>query len=193
MTPSDYARRIERHREEKDEFFAQSRQSPIPPSDRDGFAGLEYFAPDAEYRFELPLDEHGDREPIAVATTMDGEREYRRWGEFRFEIDGTPVSLQAYKTDPDEDRLWVPFRDATNGEETYGAGRYLDLDADERRTNSEWILDLNEAYNPFCAYSHRFECPTIPMENWLDVRIEAGEKAYESGGGLDASSLHGKG
>jgi hypothetical protein len=94
-------------------------------------------------------------------------------------VDGDEVTIQAYKADPDDDRLWVPFRDATSGEETYGAGRYLDLEADTHRTDDgRWILDFNEAYNPTCAYSDRYECPLPPTENWLDVRIEAGERAY---------------
>jgi hypothetical protein len=89
------------------------------------------------------------------------------------------VTLQAYKSDPDEDRLWVPFRDETSGEETYGAGRYLDLvPGDHRTANGRWVVDLNEAYNPTCAYNYAYECPMVPVENWLDVRIEAGERDY---------------
>jgi hypothetical protein len=88
------------------------------------------------------------------------------------------VKLQAYRPIDDADRFWVPFRDETNGEETYDAGRYLDLEPDEHRLDGEWVLDFNRAYNPTCAYNHAYECPLIPMENWLDVRIEAGEKDF---------------
>jgi len=176
--PENYETRLREEREEKDRFFAEHPQSPIPADEREAFDGLAYFPPDPDYRFELPLAEHGEKEPVSVETTQEGEQEYLRWGEFAFEVGGEAVALQAYKSDPGEDRLWVPFRDDTSGEETYGAGRYLDLEAEDRTAGGDWILDLNRAYNPFCAYSDAYECPLIPMENWLDIRIEAGERAY---------------
>ncbi len=176
---SDWQSRIRHRREEKDEYFGSNPHSPIPSDERESFDGLSYYPVDEAYRFELSLDEHDDRETVTVGTSTGGEQEYLRWGEFRFEVDGEAVALQAYKSDPDDDRLWVPFRDATSGEETYGAGRYLDLEAASHRTDEEtWILDLNEAYNPTCAYSEQYECPLPPTENWLDVPIEAGEKTY---------------
>lgn len=191
--PSDYVQQVKTYRQEKDDFFRRNPHSPLPPDDREEFEGLSYFPPDERYRFEVPLYEHAEKESIQVETTTEGTQDYLRWGEFQVEIDGSAIALQAYKADPDEDRLWVPFRDQTNGEETYGGGRYLDLEAEEHRTNDEWILDFNAAYNPFCAYSHRYECPLIPMDNWLEIPIEAGEKAYSTSESLDVSSLHGEG
>ena len=180
---SDWKAAIERRREEKDEYFGSGPNSPIPADQREAFDGLSYFDPDPDYRFELPLHEHEEKERVTVGTSTEGEREYARWGEFRFEVDGEAVSLQAYKADPDDDRLWVPFRDETSGEETYGAGRYLDLEPDRHRSDddgdAEWVLDFNEAYNPTCAYSDAYECPLPPTENWLDVEIAAGERSYE--------------
>jgi hypothetical protein len=176
---SDWRETIRRRRAEKDDYFAEHPRSPIPEEERENFDGLQYYPIDDEYRFTLPLDEYDDREPVTAATSTEGEQEYVRWGEFRFAVDGEEVALQAYKSDPDEARLWVPFRDATSGEETYGAGRYLDLEPDDHLTDDgEWVVDFNEAYNPTCAYSDRYECPLPPPENWLDVPIEAGEKAY---------------
>jgi len=87
--------------------------------------------------------------------------------------------LQAYKGSPEEDQLFIPFRDATSGQETYGGGRYLDLDATRNRTTDGiWILDLNEAYNPWCVFSEEYTCPFVPQENWLAVPVRAGEKNY---------------
>ncbi|RKD88581.1 DUF1684 domain-containing protein [Halopiger aswanensis] len=176
---TDWRHAIETQREEKDRYFGGDPHSPIPPDERESFDGLEYYQIGEEYRFELPLHECDDPERVTVGTSTDGEREYLRWGKFRFTVDGEDVALQAYKADPDDERLWVPFRDATSGDETYGAGRYLDLEDDAHRTDDgNWILDFNEAYNPTCAYSDRYECPLPPTENWLEVPIEAGEKAY---------------
>lgn len=167
---------VERHRERKDEFFAEGDRSPLAPAEREGFEGLSYYPPDPDYRFELPLDPVDDREELTVGTTADGERTYLRRGRFRFELDGEAHALTAYRESPDADRLWVPFKDETNGETTYGGGRYLDLEADHR-TDEGWIVDFNLAYNPFCLYSERYECPLVPPENHLDVRVEAGERA----------------
>lgn len=175
----DWRETIRRQRAEKDDYFGEQPRSPIPDDERDDFSGLNYYPIDEEYRFTLGLDEHEDKERVTVSTSTEGEQEYLRWGEFRFEVEGEAVTLQVYKSDPEEDRLWVPFRDETSGEETYGAGRYLDLEpADHRTDEGEWVVDFNQAYNPTCAYSDRYECPLPPMENWLDVPIEAGEKAY---------------
>ncbi|MFB6114530.1 MAG: DUF1684 domain-containing protein [Halodesulfurarchaeum sp.] len=174
----DYAEEIREQRRQKEQYFSEHPRSPIPIKERDDFPGLEYFPVEEEYRYELELHRHEDPDSLVVETTEGNEQEYLRWGEFRFELDGEEYTLQAYKADPHEDRLWVPFRDETNDEETYGAGRYLDLEDEHYLGDGEWILDFNEAYNPTCAYNEGYECPLIPMENWLDVRIEAGEKDY---------------
>ncbi|QDX40594.1 DUF1684 domain-containing protein [Salarchaeum sp. JOR-1] len=174
----DYAERLQRERAEKDEYFAEHPRSPIPTGDRDGFDGLDYYDPDPEYRFELELHEFDDHDTIQVDTTQDGEQTYYRWGEFEFELDGDTHTLTAYRRDPGEKQLWVPFTDETNGDTTYPAGRYLDLDEDAER-DGVWLLDFNRAYSPFCAYSDAYECPLVPFENHLDTRIEAGER-YEN-------------
>lgn len=166
------------NRESKKEYFGESPRSPLPPEMQgEKFPGLEYYEIDPEYRYVLDLEEHEQKETVTVETTAEGEQTYLRWGAFRFELDGDRV-LQAYRPDREADRLWVPFRDETNGEETYGAGRYIDLEDDEHLTDDGWILDLNQAYNPTCAYNYAYECPLIPRENWLDVRVEAGEKDF---------------
>ena len=180
---SDYVERVEQEREQKSQYFANSPRSPIPREDRDEFEGLAYFPVDEDMRYVLPLHEHDDKDELVVETTTGSQREYLESGEFRFEVDGEAVTLQAFKADPHEDYLWVPFRDETNDEETYGAGRYLDLHYGEDQVDDQWVLDFNQAYNPTCAYNEAYECPLIPMENWLDVPIEAGEKAYPLGGG----------
>ena len=188
--PDDWRADLERHREEKDAFLGEHPQSPLPPDAREAFDGLDYFPPDPELRFAVSLHEHDEKETITVETTTEGEQTYLRWGEFRLTIDAEPVTLQAYRADPDEDRFWVPFRDETSGDETYGAGRYLDLEPDDRTAGGNWVLDFNRAYSPFCAYSEAYECPLVPMENWLDVPVEAGEKTYEGPTGDGSHHQH---
>ncbi|MFW6256689.1 MAG: DUF1684 domain-containing protein [Bacillota bacterium] len=169
---------IRAKRKEKDRFFKEHSQSPLSSSQKKKFTGLNYFPVRLEYRFKLKLSEHDKKETIEVNDNAGNKQQYIRWGEFKFELDEKPVVLQAYKGDSNEDRLWVPFKDETNGNKTYGAGRYLDLNTSEKE-GKHWILDFNQAYNPFCAYNENFVCPFIPPENWLEVKIEAGEKKFE--------------
>ena len=71
--------------------------------------------------------------------------------------------------------MFLPFLDATNGVETYGGGRYLDMKVPK---SNEVIIDFNKAYNPYCVYNHEYSCPIVPLENELDVEINAGVKKY---------------
>jgi uncharacterized protein (DUF1684 family) len=169
----------ERERREKDGFFAEHGQSPIPPADRAEFRELDYYSPDLDCRFEIELHEHKDKKTVRMAYTKGEERDFIQWGEFRFRIGGEECVLQAYRSDSEEEQLFIPFRDATSGRETYGAGRYLDLDSARNRTaDGKWVLDLNRAYNPWCVYSENYTCPFVPQENWLAVPVRAGEKNY---------------
>ena len=182
MSSSHWEEQIRAEREQKDRFFATHPQSPLPARERRAFGGLGYFPADPSYRFELGLIEHPTKEAIETGDTAGQMRTLWRWGEFRFQIAGQECALQAYKSDADEESLFVPFRDVTSGKETYGAGRYLDLDPERHLTaNGKWIVDLNEGYNPWCAYSEDYACPFVPPENWLKVPVRAGEKSYEHG------------
>jgi len=182
MCPMQWEQDIEEARKQKDFFFGVQAQSPIPGARRSAFRGLAYYPVDRVYRFELDLHEHKSKEVIQIADTAGQMRNLWRWGEFHFRIGDSDCTLQAYKSEPGEERLFVPFRDETNGKETYGAGRYLDLEPARHLTSEgKWILDFNEAYNPWCAYSEDYACPFVPPENWLQVPVRAGEKSYEHG------------
>ena len=179
MEVDEWEAQIEREREEKEQFFASHWQSPIPPQDRARFEGLDYYPPNPDYRFELELHEHDEKKIVRMAYTKGNEQDFTRWGEFRVKIGDEECVLQAYASDPEEEQLFIPFRDATSGLETYGAGRYLDLDAGRDHTaDGTWILDFNRAYNPWCVYSEDYTCPFVPPENWLKVPVYAGEKIY---------------
>jgi len=179
-TPDDWQAEINESRTNKERYFRSSDRSPVPPEFRgESFPGLAYYSIDPEYRFTVPLTRDDDPETITVETTADGEQTYRRVGTFDITVETTPVSIAAYEPTDGSDRLWVPFRDATSGSETYGAGRYIDLEpTEDHNDDGTWTLDLNRAYNPTCAYNPAYECPLVPAENWLDVPIEVGEKDF---------------
>jgi hypothetical protein len=163
-------------RAEKDAYLADHPHSPLPADEREGFEGLDYYDPDPDYRYVLDLETADDPERVVVETTADGEREYVAAGRFRFDLDGAERTLVAYRRPDGDANLWLPFRDTTSGDTTYGAGRYLDLDAAADREDGRWVVDFNGAYSPFCAYSDAYECPLVPPTNWLETRVEAGER-----------------
>jgi len=173
-----YVKELEGERREKDRFFKEHPQSPIAWALRDGFAGLAYFPANPAYWIHVTLQRYPNPEPVVLATSKGIPRDMLKWGYFEFTIHDQTRRLHAYKSirpEPGEESLFVPFRDATSGKESYGAARYLDLPI---RADDEYELDFNQAYNPYCAYSDDYVCPFPPRENWLDIRIDAGEKDF---------------
>lgn len=185
QTDADYNKTIETIRREKDFFFKEDPDSPIPQEVRHSFTGLAYFPVDSKFRVRARLVRNPNPQKVVLATSKGVPREMIRVGFFEFEIDGTKQRLAAYKAVPQpghhhEDRsFFVPFRDATSGKETYGASRYLDI---EEQSSDEYVLEFNLAYNPYCAYSDDYVCPFPPRENWLSVPIRAGEKNFPLNG-----------
>lgn len=173
-TADVYIARLEGERIEKDNFLKHSAYSPI--EDRPGFSGLNYYPPNLDYRYELPLLKADEPELLTFQTNTGDEQTYRRLGTVQFEVEGQTAQLAIYQS-TDHEGLFIPFRDATSGQETYGAGRYLEP---ELLGNGNLLLDFNLSYNPYCAYSEHYSCPLPPFENHLSsVAIRAGEKAYK--------------
>jgi hypothetical protein len=173
-----YDEAIRSFREDKDEYFRSGGRSPLPVTERASFDGLPYFGVDESLRFQgLALEAYAGTEPASFAIpTSDGKlRPAVRAGTLRFPLGGGEQRLTAYtfENQPDDSSLFVPVLDATSGHETYGAGRYLDL---EREEDGTYTLDFNLLYHPSCVYDPKFSCPLTPPENRLPVRIEAGER-----------------
>jgi len=179
----DYVGAVEDERARKDVWFKSSPSSPLPHEVRHDFQGLPYFAVDPALRFEdLTLEPYAGDEPTRFQIpTSDGQLEpAHRAGTFTFELEGEPRRLTAYTLDGGaSESLFVPFLDTTSGRETYGAGRYLDLEPEDDGT---FALDFNLAYHPFCVYADSYSCPLTPAENRLPIRIEAGERLAEEAG-----------
>lgn len=160
------------HRREKDDYMG-SEHSPLGHTARHGFEGLEYYEPNEDLVFSLRVVE-GDHSRVRVQTSDGQERDYERAGTVSFKVGEKEVTLTLYATG--HPGYFVPFRDATSGKETYGAGRYLDVEPDQDGTVT---INFNYAYNPFCAYNDAYSCPLPPVENWLPVPIEAGELSWD--------------
>jgi uncharacterized protein (DUF1684 family) len=168
---------LDEFRAEKDDFYKHHFQSPLTGEQKKDFKGLKYFPENVALRLEVQVELLKDSTPMLMQTSTGGVQEYMRYGKFKFEVDGQPAELTIYQS---EHGFFLPFVDALAGEETYPAGRYLDL---ELLPGHRFIVDFNVAYNPLCAYNDRWSCPITPAENRLKVPIRAGEKVLPDLGG----------
>ena len=162
--------------------FADEEHSPLNDEDKAKFTELPFFKISKKYRFKARFVKAEKEQIIRLKTTTKRLPAYRVYGKVYFDFEGKEYQLTVYqsndaaKSEKYKDHLFVPFTDATNGNETYGGGRYLDLKVTEE---DNIILDFNKAYNPYCAYSERYSCPIVPEENDLAFRVEAGVKYEE--------------
>ena len=163
---------VERSRAVRDEFFAEHYASPLPEEDRADFVGLDYFPPDERWRLTAQLDTSSEQR-IAIPSSIGTSSTYTRLGRATVHIAGAAHHLEVF--DDGDGNAFIPFRDATNGDQTYGGGRYVtvEVDADGRT----WI-DFNEAHNPYCAYDEEFVCPLPPAANALPMNVPAGERTF---------------
>jgi uncharacterized protein len=172
--PQDYLARVAASRAAKDAQF-QSSSDPVPDHKKSDFVPLAYFPVDPAYNVLAALKPITDESIMMMPTSTGQERRMRRVGTLEFMLQGQPLTLTAFveAAAPNMNRLFVPFSDTTSGQETYNAGRYLDLD---RTATGIYALDFNAAYHPYCVYNASYECPFPPPENRLKIPIHAGEK-----------------
>lgn len=165
--------KLEGFRQRKDAFFKEHAQSPLSDDQKAVFSNLNYFPENPDLRLTLELDTSGEGigEEITIGTIDGQAKHYTRAGRVHFTVDGQEVTLSVFR-EQTRGNLFVPFRDATAGQETYAVGRYLEP---KLLPNGRLAFDLNQAYNPYCAYNSGWACPIPPSENVLKVPIHAGE------------------
>ena len=158
-----------------DAEFADSATSPLKAEDRAHFSRLSHFAFDSTYRVEATFAKADTASPFVMKTTKTRTPMYKVHGTLRFALNGEERTLTVYESVPPhpgyEDEVFLPFTDLTNGSETYGVGRYIDLHIP---LDSIITLDFNKAYNPYCAYSDKYSCPVPPRGNHLATEVRAG-------------------
>ena len=172
-----YVARIMKGREEKDREMRHSAGSPFAP-DTVPFNGLNYFAVDQSYKIKAKLEIIADKKIVTLPTSDGKQKQYLEYGYGVFDLHDKANKLLILETVGGEfdGMLFLAFGDATSAGETYGAGRYLEL---EKGNEKSVTMDFNLAYNPYCAYTEGFSCPFPPRENLLEVPIRAGEMNYE--------------
>jgi uncharacterized protein (DUF1684 family) len=174
-----------RFRLEREALFRTHPQSALDPEQKEHFTGLPYFPYNPALRLCVQVDPAPDSEVVEVQLQEDGITRLKRFGKVNFELQGQRLELSLFWVLGYGGGIFLPFRDATAPEETYGGGRYL-LDtvkgADLGMEGGRLVLDFNYAYNPSCAYNPRWHCPLAPRENWLGIVLRAGELRYPEGG-----------
>ena len=166
---------------EQNADFKDASKSPLKAKDRKTFRTLDFYKFDANFVVTATLERTPDSEWFKMKTTTDRVSKERVYGVLSFQLNGNTYRLDVYQGQDlmqkkgFEDYLFLPFIDNTNGDTTYGGGRYMDLRIPEGDTLT---LDFNQAYNPFCAYNEKFSCPIVPRNNYVDESIEAGVKAF---------------
>ena len=163
---------IKQFRFDKDISFREGNQSPLTSDQKRSFTGLNYFPENEALRMEVFLDRYAKSEIVEMTTSTGATREYSLVGEIVFTYQEVNCSLEVFE---DDYGFFIPFKDLTAPDETYGGGRYLE--PQEIRSDILYV-DFNLAYNPYCAYNDIWSCPLPPKNNFLSVAIDAGEKNF---------------
>jgi uncharacterized protein len=173
----DYASGVAATRAKKEAFLKSDKDSPILESQKARFLPLDYYPVDPAYNVPARLSPAKSQEVIDMQTSTGTIDKLLRAGTLEFTLLGQPVKLSAFISAGGPNRLFVPFRDSTAGEETYGAGRYLEID---RTASGIYQIDFNHAFNPYCYYNVTYVCPLPPKENRLPIAIKAGERVKDT-------------
>ena len=167
------------YQENLNAFYQNPETTPLKSDELANFEGIQFFPYNEKLLVVAPLQQLDNQPPFKMPTTGTNEPYYRRFGILHFEIDGKKLQLEVYQNiglmnkKGFEKHLFLPFIDLTSGNETYGGGRYLDIEIPE---SDQIILDFNQAYHPYCAYTIGYSCPITPDVNFLTVSINAGVK-----------------
>tara|TARA_B100000809_G_scaffold70615_2_gene68158 strand:- start:12584 stop:13195 length:612 start_codon:yes stop_codon:yes gene_type:complete len=176
----DYLKTLKKHRVEMDIEFGDTSTSILPNEMVLNFKHLNYFKPNPKYNITADFKKEIGKE-FTMTTSSGKKKLFRQYGILSFKIDKRKHLLPIYqniklmKTEKYKNYIFIPFTDLTNGEETYGGGRYIEA---EIPTEDTFQLDFNYAFNPYCHYTTGYNCPIPPKENFLELRIEAGEKTF---------------
>jgi uncharacterized protein len=166
---------------EINEFFKDASVTPLKKRDLKDFKGLDFFLFDSSCVVRAVLSKTPKEKSFKMKTTTERLPEYIKHGVVTFELLGNTYNLNIYKNlenineEEYRDYLFLPFLDDTNGNESYGGGRYIDLDIP---AGDSLVIDFNSAYNPYCVYDEKYSCPIVPRENYLPIEIKAGVKAF---------------
>ena len=180
-TTSRYQKEIIEHRKLYKQSFVDNPRAPLTASDT---SFLSFYPANKNMKVKAKFKPSEDTSTIFIPTYSGIQKPYQVYGSLTFTLDKkshhfTIYFSPAFRNHPlYKNHLFLPFKDITNGEETYGGGRYIDLSISDIQKNNTVVLDFNKCYNPWCAYSDGYNCPVPPLVNHLPIAISAGEKKY---------------
>jgi len=161
----------------KNEYFLDPSTSPLRPKEKKRFDGLDFFTPSSKYQVKALFREAFKRDTIQMKTTTGSVTNEILYGNLFFQLNDRCHVLPVYReVDAVDDYVFLPFTDLTNGDLTYGGGRYIDLNYPLK---DSVLIDFNKAYNPYCAYNPKYSCPLVPSANHLETMILSGEKSFD--------------
>ncbi|MHC1774399.1 MAG: DUF1684 domain-containing protein [Lentimicrobium sp.] len=179
---SEYIASVEKERTEKNIEFLEDEMSPLDSVNKMNFKGLNYFEVDLNWKVSARLKKYSKPDTIKMKTTTERLPLYLVYGKANFIIEGREFALTIFRNvglmnKPGyEDYLFIPFRDESSGNESYGGGRYIDAREIE---GDSLLIDFNKAYNPYCVYNKKYSCPVPPAENFLKLAVTAGEMDFK--------------
>lgn len=179
----DYRDEIEAHREQYKADFKAEDYSPFYNHPK-LLKKMRFYSADVSYVVISKVELTPGAQPFDIATYSGITKPFRQYAWLTFNLNGQATKMAIYqslntiKIPAYKEYLFLPFKDITSGDKTYGGGRYLDFSISDIR-DGQLRLDFNKAYNPYCAYSDGYNCPIPPVENHVDIKIEAGEKVYK--------------
>jgi uncharacterized protein (DUF1684 family) len=159
--------------------YADPYHTPLSGKAKKTFKGIHFFPFSDKYVVHAKFVRTPNEKPFQMSTSSGIRKTYIKYAEVYFTINGKQYKLNVYqsqellKSAEYKDYLFIPFTDATSGNETYEGGRYIDLIMPK---SNEVVINFNEAYHPYCAYTEGYDCPVPPQENTLPIKIEAGVK-----------------
>lgn len=163
--------------------FRSAKHSPLTEEDRAHFEQLDFYPIHPDFKVEAKWIPTPEEETFDMPTSdVERQKPYLKYGELHFVLKGEKMKINVYQNQKlilqkkYKDHLFIPFTDLTTGGDSYGGGRYIDWE--KPKPGKAVVLDFNQCYNPYCAYSTGWSCPIPPKENFLDIRIEAGVKAW---------------
>jgi len=178
----DYSTQISGWQDELNETFRDKEASPLEKKDLKKFKVLAFFKTDSSFNISASFQRTPNTMPFTMPTTTERLPVYVQYGIASFTLKGKKFTMPIFQnqslvlTEDYQNYLFFPFTDLTNGFESYGGGRYIDL----KIPKSDKIeIDFNKAYNPYCAYNGKYSCPIPPRTNDMDIKINAGVKAWK--------------
>jgi uncharacterized protein (DUF1684 family) len=161
--------------------YADAKTSPLSAEDLAVFKTLDFYPINEKFFVTAKFVRTENEKPFEMKTTGERKPMYVKYGEAYFTLEGKDFKLNIYKNielskkEEYKDYLFLPFSDLTCGNESYIGGKYIDIKVPQGETIA---IDFNTSYNPYCAYSHKYSCPKVPLENDLNIEIKAGVKKF---------------